>query len=57
MARKRGCSYGPRRKGRCPSKKAAAGRSKAKHRTGAKKCKFGVNKNTGACLKHPRRKR
>jgi hypothetical protein len=28
-------------------------------RSGAKKrrCKNGVNKNTGACLKHPRRKR
>jgi hypothetical protein len=37
MARKRGCSYGPRRKGRCPSRKQAAAAARKRANAPTKK--------------------
>ncbi len=48
----RRCKYGRRKDGKCRKTTRASAKRK-------KKCKFGVNKNTGACLKNkrPRRRR
>ncbi len=47
----RRCKHGKRADGRC-RKTPKTGGSRRK-----KKCKFGVNKNTGDCLKHKRARR
>jgi len=50
---KRRCKYGRRKDGKCrKTPKAGAGGRRRK-----KKCKYGVNKNTGGCLKGKRKRR
>lgn len=42
-----------------PSKESNMARRyrRRRHLSGARKCRYGVNKRTKACLKHPRKRR
>ena len=49
---KRKCKYGRRKDGKCRKTPRARRRGRAR----ARRCKYGVNKRTGACLKSKRRR-